>query len=224
MKILLAEDDIRLGELIVHMLGKKAGCVTDWVTTGEEAYDYALASSYDVVMLDWMMPEGDGVTICRRLRKAGYGGAILMLTAKDALENRVEGLGAGADDYLVKPFELDELIARLRALTRRNFAPIMEEVVKLGELTLNRASHTVELQQQHIQLTPREFQVLDLLVTNKGRVLTRELILDRIWGLDTDVTLKVIDATVKLTRRKLDLAGRKELIQSVRGIGYKIDA
>lgn len=224
MNLLLAEDDIRLGELIVHMMSVKTGCRVDWVITGEEAYDYALASAYDVVLLDWMMPEGDGATICRRLRKAGYAGAILMLTARDTVQDRVAGLDAGADDYLVKPFEIDELLARVRALTRRNFAPLVEDTVQLGAMRLNRSSHEVQLGEQRILLTPREFQIVDLLAVNRGRVLTRELILDRIWGYDSDVSLKVIDATVKLARKKLELAGQKGLIQSVRGVGYRIHA
>ncbi|MFB9330713.1 response regulator transcription factor [Paenibacillus aurantiacus] len=224
MNLLLAEDDIRLGELIVHMMSVKTGSRVDWVMTGEEAYDYAMAASYDVILLDWMMPEGDGATICRRLRKAGYAGAILMLTARDTVQDRVAGLDAGADDYLVKPFEIDELLARVRALTRRNFAPLVEETVQLGPMRLNRSSHEVQLGDQRILLTPREFQIVDLLAVNRGRVLTRELILDRIWGYDSDVSLKIIDATVKLARKKLELAGQQGLIQSVRGVGYRIHA
>ncbi|TYP69410.1 response regulator transcription factor [Paenibacillus methanolicus] len=224
MNLLLAEDDIRLGELIVHMMGVKTGGRIDWVMTGEEAYDYATAAAYDVVLLDWMMPEGDGATVCRRLRQAGYAGAILMLTARDTVQDRVAGLDAGADDYLVKPFEIDELLARVRALTRRNFAPLVEDTVQLGPMRLNRSSHEVQLGEQRILLTPREFQIVDLLAVNRGRVLTRELILDRIWGYDSDVSLKVIDATVKLARKKLELAGQKGLIQSVRGVGYRIHA
>ncbi|MFC4098820.1 response regulator transcription factor [Paenibacillus xanthanilyticus] len=224
MNLLLAEDDIRLGELIVHMMSVKTGGRIDWVMTGEEAYDYAMAAAYDVVLLDWMMPEGDGATVCRRLRQAGYAGAILMLTARDTLQDRVAGLDAGADDYLIKPFEIDELLARVRALTRRNFAPLVEETVQLGAMRLNRSSHEVQLGDHRIALTPREFQIVDLLAVNRGRVLTRELILDRIWGYDSDVSLKVIDATVKLARKKLELAGQKGLIQSVRGVGYRIHA
>ncbi|MCM3782657.1 response regulator transcription factor [Neobacillus mesonae] len=223
MKLLLAEDDVRLGELTVHMLKKKAGYVTDWVTTGSDAYEYATATSYSVIILDWMMPEEDGRAVCRRLRKEGYMGAILMLTAKDALQDRIEGLDAGADDYLVKPFELDELLARIRALSRRNFAPIQDEEVHILNLVLSRTSHTVSNGQYHIQLTPREFQLLDLLVRNKGLVLTREVILDRIWGLDADVGPKAIDATVKLIRRKLGVLKNKQLIESIRGVGYKIE-
>jgi DNA-binding response OmpR family regulator len=223
MKILLAEDDVRLGELIAHMLRRKTGGVVEWVTTGSSAFDYATASSYDVVVLDWMMPDGDGRATCAKLRKIGYQGAILMLTAKDALQDRVEGLDAGADDYLVKPFEMDELLARLRALMRRNFVSLQDDIVRFGDLELQRMSQIVMLGGRDVQLSPREFQVLDLLLQNKGRTLTREIILDKIWGLDADVNLKAIDAIVKLIRKKLEPSASRELIQSVRGVGYKID-
>ncbi|MFD2614245.1 response regulator transcription factor [Paenibacillus gansuensis] len=223
MRLLLAEDDPLLGELIVHMLKKKAGYTVEWVTDGEDAYDYAAASIYDVLILDWMMPGRSGTDVCRELRKDGYRGAVLMLTAKDTLQDRVEGLDAGADDYLVKPFEIDELLARLRALSRRNFAPIQDDTVRLGRYVVHRTNQTVHLGGERIQLSPREFQLLDLLLQNKGMVLAREVILDRIWGLDADVNLKTIDATVKLLRKKLGSSEQDGLIQSVRGVGYKLE-
>jgi DNA-binding response OmpR family regulator len=221
MNILLAEDDTKLGELIAYMLKKKGGFNVEWVVEGEDAYYYATSSHYDVIIMDWMMPNGDGVSVCRRLRKNGYRGAILMLTAKDSVQDRIEGLDSGADDYLVKPFEIDELLARLRALLRRNYAPIIEEEVQLGDLVLNRMSHTVHFQGKEIQLSPREYQLLDLLVKNKGQVLPREVIHERIWGLDSEVAPKTIDATVKLIRRKL---GKPDLLQSIRGVGYRVEA
>lgn len=223
MNILLAEDDSRLGELIVYMLKKKGDFKVEWVTDGEDAYYYALSSHYDVLILDWMIPGATGVDVCRRLRKHGYSGAILMLTAKDTVDDRIEGLDAGADDYLVKPFEIGELLARLRALTRRNYAPILEEEVRVDDLVLNRLSHLVRIGDSVIQLSPREFQLFDLLVQHKGQVLPREVILERIWGLDADVAPKTIDATIKLIRKKLDPFGKQDLLQSIRGVGYKFD-
>lgn len=223
MKILLAEDDSQLGELVVYML-TKSGYKVEWVMEGEDAFYYAVNSHYDVLVLDWMMPNGDGVEVCRRLRNQGYSGAILMLTAKDTVEDRIEGLDSGADDYLVKPFEIGELLARLRALSRRNYAPILEEETQIKDLVLNRNSHRARLGSEEIQLSPREFQLLDLLVQNKGQVIPREVILERIWGFDSEVAPKTIDATVKLIRKKLDLLGKQELIQSIRGVGYKIES
>ncbi|PAD70994.1 DNA-binding response regulator [Bacillus sp. 7586-K] len=223
MHVLLAEDDLKLGELTTYMLSKKAKYEVDWVQNGEDAYDYAIATHYDVLILDWMMPNGDGVEVCRKLRKEGYGSAILMLTAKDSIQDRVIGLDAGADDYLVKPFEIEELLARLRALTRRNFSPIREEQVTIDGIIINRTSQTISKDAKIIQLTPREFQLLDLLVDNKGQVLTRELIFERIWGYDTDVSYKTIDATVKLLRKKLAKFSKGTWLQSIRGVGYKLE-
>ena len=221
MKVLLAEDDLRLGELIEYMLKKKGGYQVEWVTNGEDAYYYATTAHYDVIIMDWMMPNGTGLEVCARLRKQGYSGAILMLTAKDTVGDRIEGLDSGADDYLVKPFEIDELLARLRALTRRNYAPILEEEIQIQGLVLNRLSHSVSLGQEEIQLSPREFQLLDLMVKNMGQVLPREVILERIWGFDSEVAPKTIDATVKLIRKKLQSFGKQDLLQSIRGVGYK---
>jgi DNA-binding response OmpR family regulator len=221
--ILLAEDDLQLGELIGYMLKKKVGYKVDWVMEGEDAYEYAKASHYDVLILDWMMPNGDGLSVCKKLRSEGYSGAILMLTAKDAVEDRINGLDAGADDYLIKPFEIEELLARLRALTRRNYAPILEDQISIQGLVINRTSQTILQGKQKVQLSPREFQLLDLLVQNKGQVLPREVILDRIWGFDADVSTKTIDATIKLLRKKLDAFGKQDLLQSIRGVGYKVE-
>lgn len=223
MNILLAEDDPQLGELIVYMLKKRGEYQVEWVMEGEDAYYYATSSHYDVLILDWMMPNGDGIDVCRRLRKQGYSGAILMLTAKDTVQDRIEGLDAGADDYLVKPFEIGELLARLRALSRRNFAPILEEEMAIGHIILNRMSHSVRKGQTEIQLSPREFQLLDLLVQNKGQVLPREVILERIWGSGAEVAPKTIDATVKLIRKKLEAFDKQDLLQSIRGVGYKVE-
>ncbi|WP_238649965.1 response regulator transcription factor [Paenibacillus piscarius] len=225
MKILLAEDDTRLGELIVHMLKKKAGYTVEWATTGEEAYDLASVSAYDVLVLDWMLPERDGREVCRLLRGDGYTGAILMLTARDSLEDRIRGLDAGADDYLVKPFEIDELLARLRALGRRTFLPLENDTCRIGELVLDRNSHRIVEGEQEVQLTPREYQLLDLLLKNQGTVLTREVLLDRIWGMESEVTPKTVDATVKLLRKKLArLDGAHQPIRSIRGVGYSLDS
>lgn len=225
MKLLLAEDEERLGRLTANMLKKKGGYTVDWVTSGETAYDYASVSSYDVLVLDWMLPDMDGIAVCRQLRQDGYAGAILMLTARDSVQDRIRGLDAGADDYLIKPFEIDELLARIRALGRRSFAPLVEDIYGWGGLELNRSSHMVAKGDRKLQLSQREFQLLDLLLQNRGQVLSREVILDRIWSLESEVTLKTIDATVKLLRKKLaQIDPGADWIRSVWGVGYKIEA
>lgn len=222
MHILLAEDDKKLGNLIKHML-EKAEIQVDWVLRGDIALDYALRVSYDVVILDWMMPGETGINVCGHLRKSGYQGAILMLTAKDATEDRVCGLDTGADDYLVKPFEFAELLARLRALSRRSSAKIQESIIRFGSLIINRSTHCVQADDNIVQLTSREFQLLDLLVQNKGQVVPRDIILDRIWGLNADVSSNNLDAYVRLLRRKINLSGDEVIIQNVRGLGFKLE-
>ncbi|TCL68471.1 DNA-binding response OmpR family regulator [Hydrogenispora ethanolica] len=222
MRILLAEDDQRLGNLIKHLLENENHQV-EWVQQGDEVFDLAYQTAFDVIVLDWMMPGATGLQVCDRLRKKGYQGAILMLTARDAVDDRVLGLDAGADDYLVKPFEFAELKARLRALSRRGLAPLQEEIVKTEGLILNRTTHKVQRGDQEIQLTSREFQILDLLLQNSGRVVPREVIIDRIWGWDTEVTSNNLDAYVRLLRKKLDLPFSQPLISNVRGIGYKLE-
>ena len=223
LNILLAEDDLQLGELISFMLKKKGGYKVDWVKEGEDAYVYATTYYYDLIILDWMMPNGDGISICQKLRNDGYTGAILMLTAKDTVKDRINGLDSGADDYLIKPFEIDELLARLRALSRRIFAPLIEDKIWIQDLLLNRTNQTIVKGKKNIQLSPREFQLLDLLVQNKGQVLTRDIILERVWGFDAEVSMKTIDATVKLLRKKLEMVDQYDLLKSIRGVGYTLE-
>ncbi len=223
MKILLAEDDLRLGELVTYLLRRKGGHQVDWLTDGSDVYDYALQASYDILILDWMLPSEEGVQICRRLRKANYSGAILMLTARDSLQDRIMGLDAGADDYIVKPFEAEELLARVRVLMRRNFTTVQSRVIALRNLTIDLDNRSVRSSHQELQLSSREFQLLELFIRHIGQVLSREQMFDRIWGFDAEASLKIIDATVKLLRKKLLLADRHDYITSIRGVGYRFD-
>ena len=223
MNILLVEDDLRLGKLIAHMLEKNTEYKVTWLTNGQEVENNVFGYHYDIVIIDWMIPIISGVEVCRNLRRDGYTGAIIMVTAKDELQNRVEGLDAGADDYLVKPFEFEELFARIRALSRRNLTPIQKDLIYIKDLTIDRTNYIVKHKEKECQLTPREFQLLDLLVQNKGQTLTRDVILDRIWGYQADITNNAIDASIKLLRKKIDLPNEKTLIQSVRGVGYKFE-
>ncbi len=221
MYILLAEDDPRLGKLIKHMFQKEMIKI-DWVARGDLALDYALYAQYDVIILDWMMPGASGLEVCSRLRRQGLQVPILMLTAKDATEDRVLGLDTGADDYLVKPFEFSELMARVRALYRRGSFKLRDDIIQIGSLTRNRTSKTVKRGDQEIQLTGREFQMLDLLAQNSGHVIPREVIIDRIWGLESEVTSNNLDAYVRLLRKKINLPGEETLIHNIRGVGYKL--
>jgi len=221
MRVLLAEDDTRLGKLIKYML-EKSGVHVDWVISGDMALEYALYDPYDVVVLDWMMPGQTGIAVCDQLRKRGYHGAILMLTAKDAVDDRVLGLDTGADDYFVKPFEFAELLARLRALARRSNMRLTENILQIGNLVFDGLTHCVRRGDTKIQLTSREYQLLELLLRNQEQVIPREVILERIWGLETEVTSNNLDAYVRLLRRKLSPLD-VVVIQTVRGIGYKLE-
>ncbi|MBR1552860.1 MAG: response regulator transcription factor [Schwartzia sp.] len=223
MRVLLAEDDARLGKLTKYMM-EQNGIQVEWVKRGDEIVEYANYDDYDVLVLDWMMPGESGVDACKRLRENGYEKAILILTARDDVADRVTGLDAGADDYLVKPFEFAELLARLRALGRRSSQKIQQDVVKVGEFTLNRTAKVLKKKDQVIQLSPREFQIFDLLAQNLGIVVPREIILDRIWGLESEVSSNNIDSYVKLIRKKLDLGDGSTMIQTIRGVGYKLEA
>ena len=223
MKILLAEDDLNLGKLL-SMLLKKQNILTTWVQDGQEAYNKVYTDGYDVLVLDWMMPRLSGVQLCSRLRDEDYQGKILLLTAKDTVADKVQGLNAGADDYLVKPFEFAELMARLRALGRRSSQKLQQDTTEVGRLTLDRISKQLKKGEQDVQLSPREFQIFDLLVQNIGIVVPRDIILDRIWGLETEVSSNNIDSYVKLIRKKLEQADGGVQINTIRGVGYKLEA
>lgn len=222
MRVLLAEDDQRLGKLIKYMLEQNQIQV-DWVVSGDMAYDYAIYDEYDIAILDWMMPIESGLSACKRLRANNYQKAILLLTAKDAVEDRVTGLDSGADDYLVKPFEFCELMARLRALARRSSQKIKQDVIKIGEFTLNRTNKVLTKNDREIQLSPREFQIFDLLAQNIGAAVPRDVILDRIWGLESEVSSNNIDSYIKLLRKKMGLGESDAAIRTVRGVGYRLE-
>lgn len=223
MNLLLAEDDAKLGRLIKHMLESEEHHV-DWLLRGDEAIQRTIDGVYDVLVLDWMMPGMSGVDLCRQLREQGYAKPILMLTAKDALTDRIAGLDAGADDYLVKPFEFGELFARIRALGRRGEAPLQEELLVFGNWVLERNHRELRREKEVIQLSAREFQLLDLLLQNRGRVVSREILLDRVWGLGSEVSENSLDAYIRLIRKKVDRPGDDPTIVTVRGIGYKVEA
>jgi DNA-binding response OmpR family regulator len=221
-EILLAEDDVRMGRLLKLMLEKEQHRV-QWRIRGDEALALAVDGSFDILVIDWMMPGLSGPEICSRLREDGYTRPILMLTARDALTDRIAGLDSGADDYLVKPFEFGELFARLRALSRRGETALKENAVSMGKWCLERTLRVLRRDGIEIQLSAREFQLMDLLAQNRGRTLPREVLLDRIWGLGSEVTDNTLDAYIRLLRKKIDQPGEPSLISTVRGIGYKVD-
>lgn len=221
MKVLLAEDDINLGKLL-SMLLKKQNIAVTWVEDGEAAYEKVYADGYDVLVLDWMMPKLDGVQLCERLRDEEYEGRILLLTAKDTLADKVQGLNSGADDYLVKPFELEELVARLYALCRRQ-GQYNADNLRYGDYTLESSTYCLVYGQQRVELRPREFKLLELLLRNRGQVIPRTVLQDRIWGIDSDVTENNLDVHIRLLRKKITELNGEELIKTMRGVGYYVE-
>ncbi|MGL5206194.1 MAG: response regulator transcription factor [Acidaminococcaceae bacterium] len=221
MNILLAEDDKQLGSLLATML-RRADFQVAWVENGEEAYQKVYSDDYDVLVLDWMMPGLSGVALCQRLREETYQGKILLLTARDSVEDKVTGLDSGADDYLVKPFEFAELVARIRALARR-VEHYQQEEIDYGDFKLNRSAETLGNRNGTIQLSPREFKIVDLLLRNRDKVIPREMMMERVWGIDGDITTNNLDAHIKLLRKKIAQITSKETIKTVRGVGYKIE-
>lgn len=221
MKILLAEDDSNLGKIISLML-KKYNFSVDWVQDGYSAYEAIYDNYYDVLVIDWLMPVLSGIDLCEKLRSEAYTGKILMLTAKNTITDKVTGLNKGADDYLCKPFEFEELIARIHALSRRT-GIFLDYEVELAKFTLNRTTREISTPDTKLSLSYREFLLLDILIINKGQILTREQLLERIWGNQKNITTNNVDAYIKLLRKKLDLILLKNCIKTIRGIGYKFE-
>jgi two-component system response regulator MprA len=221
-RILIAEDDSGVRDAVRRALGFE-GYEVSVAVDGEEALDLVVSDRPDALVLDVMMPKLDGLDVCRRLRAEGDDLPILVLTARHSVSDRVAGLDAGADDYLVKPFALEELLARLRALLRRAGADDDEgdgRTLRVGDMTLDPASREVARAGRRIDLTRTEFSLLELLMRNAGVVLTREVILDRVWGYDFDTSSNSLDVYIGYLRRKTEGGGEPRLIQTVRGVGY----
>lgn len=186
---------------------------------GEEGVDYSMTAAYDCVILDWMLPKKDGITVLREIRQSGNSVPVLMLTAKDTISNRVDGLDAGADDYLTKPFAYDELSARVRALLRRNMKE-KQTILQAAGLSMDLAAHKVMRDGKEIILTNKEFALLEYLMRNQGVVLTRSQIADHVWDYGFDYDSNVVDVYIRYLRNKLDKGYSEALIHTVRGYGY----
>ncbi|MBO0842411.1 MAG: response regulator transcription factor [Nocardioides sp.] len=223
MRILVAEDDVRLAALLQESL-EEAGWSVEVVHDGRSAYDLLLTGGgYDVALLDWMLPGLDGVSVARRLRELGVVATpIMMLTARGDVRDRVEGLDAGADDYLAKPFDLDELLARLRALYRRGSIS-GEAPVQVGDLVVDPVARRVSRAGTEISLSAREFDILHLLASRAGQVVTRLTILDEVWDGETDLRSNVIDVHLAAIRGKVDKPFGTETITTLRGVGYRLE-
>jgi len=223
MYLLLVEDDTRLTRLLKHLLSRE-GHTLEIAADGHQARSFLAEGQYDLLILDWMLPGVTGIELCQEARRAGFNGGILMLTAKDSLEDRLEGFAAGADDYLLKPFEPPELLARIEALGRRIHLPLQEKELTVGSWTLDCTARLLKHQNgSESELTQREFQLLELLMRRAGQSLPREVIFDRVWGRDQAVTDNTLDATLRLLRKKLASMHEQQPIQTLRGLGYRFE-
>jgi DNA-binding response OmpR family regulator len=229
MKILLIEDEPDLGAIIQTSLSHHQ-YVVDWAQDGQIGWEYLVTNPtiYSLAIIDWMLPKISGIEICRRLRAGKYTLPILMLTARDRMEDKITGLDAGADDYLVKPFGMEELLARLRALHRR--APTFQpEQLQVGQLRLDYGNNAVFItnsagQEQSVGLTAKEFQLLEYLMQHPDWTLTHDRIRNRIWALDTESASNIVAAQIRLLRKKLAEFGCGEAIETVRGFGYRLNS
>ncbi|GCE09167.1 two-component system response regulator RppA [Dictyobacter aurantiacus] len=220
MRLLIIEDDYRLSQALKKSLVEE-GYAIDAVYDGEEGESYAESTPYDAIILDIMLPRKDGIAVCRALRQHHITTPILMLTARDTIEDRVQGLDSGADDYLVKPFALHELLARLRALFRRA-APHKNGVLAVGDLVLNPATHEVTRARVHVRLNAKEFALLEYFMRHPNQVLTRDMIENHIWSYDFISASNVVDVYVRRLRRKLDDPYENKLLETVYGAGYRL--
>jgi DNA-binding response OmpR family regulator len=222
MRILLADDEKELTEALSVILTYNKYSV-DTVYDGQDAYDYASAGEYDAIILDVMMPKMDGFEVLRRLRSDGNTTPILMLTAKSQLQDKVEGLNSGADDYLPKPFETEELLARVRAMTRRGKAAYVPDLLTFGDLSLNKVTFELSCGKNSIRLANKEFQMMELMMSNPSIVISTERFMDRIWGYDTDSEINVVWAYISYLRKKLTTLGSKVELTALRGRGYVLE-
>jgi two-component system response regulator MprA len=226
-RILVVEDDRSVRDSLVTAL-RLEGYDVEALPDGEAALQHIASATDDhrpdAVLLDVMMPHLDGLTVCRRLRARGDATPILMITARHELADRVSGLDAGADDYLVKPFALDELTARLRALLRRTSVSGAEKALRVGDLVLDPQGRTARRGSRELDLTKTEFDLLELLMTNEGVVLTRDVIYDRIWGYDFETRSRSLDVYIGYLRAKTEADNESRLVHTVRGVGYVVRA
>lgn len=222
MKILIVEDETKIGDYLKQGLSE-AGFITDIARNGLDGHHLAMTESYDLLILDVMLPDIDGWRIIQSLRQADNDVPVLFLTARDSVDDRVKGLELGADDYLVKPFAFAELLARVRTLLRRGASPSTETVLHIADLELDMIRRRVTRGEQRIQLTAREFSLLELLMRRQGEILPRSLIASQVWDMNFNSDTNVIDVAIRRLRAKIDDGFTDKLIHTVRGMGYMLD-
>ena len=222
--VLIVEDEAPLQELLAYNL-QRADFDVEQAFDGEQAMNLVAERVPDLILLDWMLPHTSGIELCRQLRRKSEttNTPIIMLTARAEESDRLRGLNTGADDYITKPFSVEELIARMRAVLRRVRPAFAEELLSFADLTMDLASHRVMRGDEEVHLSPTEFRLLRQLLERPGRVFARDQLLDLVWGHDQDVELRTVDATIRRLRRALNEGGRSDLLRTVRAAGYALD-
>lgn len=220
MKILIVEDERRLGQFIKKGLTEQS-YTTNWVPNCHEARNALCETSYDAIILDLGLPDGDGLDLLKEWRRSSFNEPVLILSARDAVEDRIKGLDVGADDYLAKPFSLEELLARVRSLLRRQ-ATVKETVLEHGGIRMDLLGRTVTQGGTDVELTSREFALLEVFLQNPGRILTRTLISEKIWESHYDVDTNLLDVYMSKLRNKLETGAARSLFRTVRGVGYQL--
>jgi two-component system, OmpR family, response regulator len=219
MHILFIEDESKIASFVQAGL-REQGFVVDYCDNGDSGYERAMNHEYDVIVLDIMVPGKDGLWILKALRRSGRNVPVILLTARNELDDRLEGLNLGADDYIAKPFFVEELVARIHAVVRRT-AGDRQNLLSVGPLTLDRIGRNVTCNDQNVDLTAREFNLLEYLMRSPGRVFTRTQILEHVWGYDFNPNTNVVDVCIQRIRKKIDRIDESSWIESVRGVGYR---
>ncbi|WP_153980379.1 response regulator transcription factor [Paenibacillus xylanilyticus] len=222
MRILIAEDEVHLAEAVSQIL-KKNNYSVDMVHDGRSGLDYALSGIYDLLLLDIMMPEMDGISVLRKLRSEGNHTPVILLTAKGELSDKVTGLDCGADDYIAKPFETEELLARIRAALRRKGEVVPEDGLKFGDIELNTTQLKLAVQGKEIKLNLKENELLELLITRKQAITSKEQIIEKLWGFDSEVEYNNVEVYISFLRKKLTFLNSKVRINTIRGVGYVLE-
>ncbi len=222
MRLLFAEDDRDISKAVQTLL-ERSGYSVDAVYNGQDALDYIEQADYDGVILDWMMPKKTGIEVLARMRGKGISTPVLMLTARDAIEDRVEGLDTGADDYLPKPFAASELLARIRAMLRRK-VDYQHDVIKYADIELDKSAMTITCGKKSVSLNNKAFQLIEMLVEHPGAVLSIDQIMERIWGWDSDAEVNVVWVNISTLRKKLTEIGAHLKIKVIRGVGYSLES
>ncbi len=222
MRILMVEDEIHLAEALTQIL-RKNNYTVDAVHDGQDGLDYALSNIYDLILLDIMLPKINGLTILKEIRKAGIITPVLLLTAKGDISDKVIGLDSGADDYLAKPFATEELLARIRAMSRRKGEILLDTMLKYGDIELNPTNLKLSCASKEVKITLRESELLEFLILRKGLVTSKELILEKLWGFDSEAEHNHVEVYISFLRKKLGFIGSTVTIHTLRGVGYTLE-